>query len=212
MVVIMQIAVINYGMGNLSSIFNALKAVGASPIVVFEAEKLEDVDGIVLPGVGAFSEGMKHLKERGWIERLEVEVIERKKPFLGICLGMQLLATYSMEYGRHDGLNWIPGSVELLKKRSLEIRLPHVGWNDVSLKQGSVLYNGIGDFECFYFVHSFAFQPEESSVVTGTCEYGDEFVASIEKGNIMATQFHPEKSHHAGLAVMRNFIEAVYSC
>lgn len=208
----MPIAIIDYGMGNLRSIYNAFEAINASPVVVHEPKMLEVADGIVLPGVGAFGVGMDHLRDQGWRDRLDLEVIKRKKPFLGICLGMQLIATYSMEHGRHEGLNWISGGVERLEKTSPDIRLPHVGWNDAVIRSGSRLLAGLGQKGCFYFVHSFGVKPDDDNVVSSTCNYGSSFAATIESGNIMATQFHPEKSHHSGLHVLRNFMQLVSTC
>jgi imidazole glycerol-phosphate synthase subunit HisH len=147
----MKVAIIDYGMGNLRSIYNAFKSVNASPVVIQSPELLSSADAIVLPGVGAFGQGMKHLISNRWKEHLEMYVLIHKKPFLGICLGMQLIASYSMEHGWHKGLNWIPGSVELLTKRTKDIRLPHIGWNDVGVKSESKLYKGFDNAGCFYF-------------------------------------------------------------
>ena len=193
-------------MGNQRSIYNGFKAVGADPFIASTPSELKGAEAIVLPGVGAFGVGMQHLNEMGWREVMEKEVLEEKTPFLGICLGMQLLASHSMEHGKHEGLNWIHGSVKRMKLLQPSERLPHMGWNDVKIPEGSRLFDGMGGEGCFYFVHSFAFNLNDSSVLTSTCEHGESFTASVEIGNIMATQFHPEKSHHSGLAVDRKSV------
>ncbi|MDD4957106.1 MAG: imidazole glycerol phosphate synthase subunit HisH [Candidatus Omnitrophica bacterium] len=199
-----SVAVINYGMGNLRSVVNALTFIGAEAYVASHPRELEGADRIVLPGVGAFGDAMERLISGGWIEGLEKEVLSDGKPFMGICLGMQLLAGTSTEHGEHNGLNWIPGKVVRFPEKELVV--PHIGWNDVSFRQEGGLYAGLGDSEAFYFVHSYYYVPDDDSVVTGTCIYGLEYAASLRKDNIVATQFHPEKSHKAGLAILKNFL------
>ncbi len=201
-----RVSIIDYGMGNLKSIANALTAVGADVKVAVSPNDLGAAARIVLPGVGAFGDGMSSLKERGWMEALNEEVMIKKKTFLGVCLGMQLLASASTEHGEHEGFGWISGRVD--KISSAGVRVPHIGWNDVRLVKREGLYSGIDDPQAFYFVHSYVFRPDDPSVVSGVCSYGTDFAASIEKENIYATQFHPEKSHKKGLAVLKNFLEA----
>jgi len=203
----MKVAIIDYGMGNLRSVANAFNRYINSVEIINYPQKLKDADKIVLPGVGAFRDGMKNLKSGNWLDDLEEEVIHKGKPFLGICLGMHLLATKGNEYGLHDGLNWISGIVEQIKCDSQETRVPHIGWSDVQITTKGGIYTGLEINQCFYFLHSYILKPERSDVVSATCKHGIEFAASIEMNNIYATQFHPEKSQRAGLAVIDNFLK-----
>jgi glutamine amidotransferase len=208
-----KIAVIDYGMGNVRSVCNAVEAVGGESLVAMNPSDLEAVDGIILPGVGAFGDGMENLKNRGWDEALSRQVIEGGKPFLGICLGMQLLAERGSEHGSHAGLGWLAGTVERLPGGKPEIRIPHIGWNDLSIDQDSDFFEGVPPNSNYYFVHSYVFEPQDSSIVAAECEYGKRFVAAVRKENIFATQFHPEKSQRAGLTLLRNFLtQAGLSC
>ena len=200
-----KVYIIDYGMGNLKSIANAFTALGADVKVTVSPDELKLAERIVLPGVGAFGDGMHNLREHGWIEALNEEVMVKKKPFLGVCLGMQLLASLSTEHGKHEGFGWIPGEVDRINANN--VRVPHIGWNDVRFVKNGGIYSGMDDAQVFYFVHSYVFKPDDPSVVSGLCSYGGEFTASIEKDNIYATQFHPEKSHKKGLMVLKNFLE-----
>lgn len=203
----MNVAIIDYGMGNLMSVVNAFQALGCIPHCAKVPQDIAAADRIVLPGVGAFSEGMKNLKAGGWVEALYEEVINKKKPFLGICLGMQLLATKGAEYEICDGLGWVKGEVVSMKNNNAQCRVPHIGWNDVLFLNKGGLYSGLLSPQSFYFVHSYIFIPDNRNVVSGVCNYGSEFVASIETSNIFATQFHPEKSHRIGLGLLKRFLE-----
>jgi len=205
----MRIAVIEYGMGNLRSVCNAVEYLGCESVVCGTPSDLGPADAIILPGVGAFPHGMKHLRERGWPEKLEQVVLGEHKPFLGICLGMQLLATVGTEHGECMGLGWIPGRVDRLPADRFGLRLPHIGWNDVDLKGNGALYAGVESPQAFYFVHSYHFIPDDGSVVTGIADYGFGFAASVQMGNVHATQYHPEKSHKVGLVVLRNFLKTI---
>lgn len=202
----MKAAIINYGLGNLRSVANALQAVGHEAIIATEPSMLDAADKLILPGVGAFADGMRGLREGGWIERLERDVRSGGKPLLGLCLGMQLLATTGSEHGTHEGLGWIRGTVDRLPV-SPGLRVPHIGWNDVRFTRPSALYDSAAESAAFYFVHSYVLLPEDPAVVTGVTAYGGDFVASVELDNIHATQFHPEKSQNAGLAVLKRFME-----
>lgn len=200
------VLIIDYGMGNLHSVANAFAALGCEATISNRPEDLHRAKRVVLPGVGAFGDGMHNLQTAGWVEVLEEEVRRGKKPFLGLCLGMQLLATKGLEHGTHEGLNWIPGVVERIQCDDPTIRVPHIGWNDVQFIKKDHLYAGMGDSQVFYFVHSYILRPENPSIVTGMCSYGIEFAASLEAGNVYATQFHPEKSHKAGIKLLMNFL------
>lgn len=199
-------AIIDYTLGNIRSVANALQALGAEPVIAATPEALAGCDRIILPGVGAFGDGMRGLEQNGWIEPLAEEVLTKGKPFLGICLGMQLLAETGTEHGRREGLGWLPGTVERLEPGDARLRVPHIGWNDVVARPDSRLFHGLGDAACFYFVHSFVYIPADPAVMTGTCVHGTAFTAAVERDNIFAVQFHPEKSQKAGLAVLKNFL------
>jgi imidazole glycerol-phosphate synthase subunit HisH len=199
------VAIVDYGFGNLASVQHALEAVGAAADVVSDPAALPRYGRIVLPGVGAFGDGMRLLRERGWVEALHQEVQVEKKPFLGLCLGMQLLATTGLEHGETNGLGWIPGTTVSLRDLAPDVRLPHVGWNDATVVNGSLLFRDVGPSDDFYFVHSYVFVPTDERWVTARCEYGASFAAALEKENVFATQFHPEKSQRAGMKILENF-------
>jgi imidazole glycerol-phosphate synthase subunit HisH len=199
----MDLAIVNYGMGNLLSVRNALESLGATVRVVEQGEQLRDAGAIVLPGVGAFGEAMKQIRARRLEEALRVEVLERRKPFLGICLGLQLVAQRGHELGVHDGLGWVAGEVQRLDVAP-GVRVPHIGWSEVEGR--GTLFKGIPDRTAFYFVHSFHLVAEDPSVIHGKTVYDREFTSALETENIMAVQFHPEKSHKWGLALLSNFI------
>jgi glutamine amidotransferase len=196
-----KIVIIDYNMGNLRSVQKAFEKVGADAVVTNDEKIIQSASKLILPGVGAFKDGMKHLKELDLVDILHKEVIENKKPFLGICLGMQLVASKGLENGETDGLGWIDG--EVLKFDTLDLKVPHVGWNNVTYQKESPLFEGIADESDFYFVHSYHFKSE--SDVVCTTDYGSNFVSSIQKENIFAVQFHPEKSQSVGLRVLENF-------
>lgn len=202
------VLIVDYGMGNLRSVVNAFAAIGCEAVVSNDPADTSGAQRIVLPGVGAFGDAMNNLRATGWLDALEENVRSKGKPFLGLCLGMQLLATIGTEHGTHAGLGWVSGAVERITNDDSSVRIPHIGWNDVEFTQINGLYSGLGKAQTFYFVHSYVLKPVESTVISGICNYGSSFAASIEIDNIFATQFHPEKSQKAGLAVLKNFISA----
>lgn len=192
-----MICVIDYGMGNLRSVSKALEKVGAEVEISSEPKDLERAEKIVLPGVGAFGDGAEELRKRGLFEPLQ-KSLAQGKPFLGICLGMQLLFEESEESPGIKGLGFFSGKVQ--RFQSSTVKIPHMGWNEVKF-----LPSGERDF--FYFVHSYYPVPKEKTIVQGVCEYGsEEFPAVVGKGRIWASQFHPEKSQEAGLKILKNFV------
>lgn len=195
-----MIVIVDYGMGNLRSITKAMEHCGANVEVTRNAEKIEESQALVLPGVGAFKDAIKELSP------LENIIKKYDKPLLGICLGMQLFFTESEEGGLFKGLDLIKGRVVRLPD---EVKIPHMGWNDIEIKGKSRLLKGIKSGEYFYFVHSYFVVPENNETIKATTNYGVEIPAVIEKENIFATQFHPEKSGEAGLKILRNFVEMV---
>lgn len=200
-----SICIIDYGKGNLRSVFNAVEALGASATIINQPREVANHSHLILPGVGAFGEAMVALKEQGWTDALNEHAMVAKKPFLGICLGMQLIADRGTEHGDHQGLGWIPGTVIRLDGNK-DARVPHIGWNDVEIVGKPLVYEGIETGNDFYFVHSYALRPTDEGCVSGWCHHGEKFVASIELENIHATQFHPEKSQKSGLQILKNFI------
>ena len=198
-----MIGVIDYGMGNVRSVLNALEFLGAEAELVADPATAEHDERLVLPGVGAFGAAMERLDERGFTEALP-GLIEAGRPLLGICLGMQLLADTSSEHGEHRGLGLIAGRVDRLEVAPL--RVPHVGWNELRVKRETELLAGLPEEPTFYFVHSFEFRPDDDEAVTATTTYGAEVTAVVEHGHVLGAQFHPEKSEAAGLAMLRNFI------
>jgi|SRR3990167_7953834 len=202
-----KILIIDYGMGNLRSVYNALKFLGAEPLVSDKSQDLHQADAYILPGVGAFGEAMKNLKQINIIDQLSQNVLQDKKTFLGICLGMQLIVEDSEEQGFHKGLGWIKGHVVKFEPKD-HLRFPHVGWNNIDVKKTEPLYRDIQSGTHYYFDHNFHVVCDDENI-SATCKYGNEIVASIEKDNIFATQFHPEKSQVNGLKILRNFLNYV---
>src|SRR3972149_4135385 len=207
-----MIAVIDYDMGNLRSVEKALKHVGADPVVTRNPRKILDASAVVLPGVGAFKECMRNLENYGLIEPL-LRSISSGKPFLGICLGLQLLFEEGEEDGPSKGLGVIKGKVLRFPKgmtsEGRELKIPHMGWNNVKKEKESRLMKGTLDGTFFYFVHSYYASPDDETIVLTTTSYGTDFVSSIEKDNVAACQFHPEKSQKAGLNLLKNFVEGL---
>lgn len=201
-----KIALIDYGSGNIRSIRNALLHIEDFQVdVTSDLNTIDRADCIILPGVGAYPDAMKNLKKKNLIELLSDQVLVKKKPLLGICLGMQLLFASSAEGGRNKGLGWIPGTVERMDLDE-SYRVPHVGWNNLHLKQPSTMFETLGEDKNFYFVHGYhVVCPEE--YVIASFEYGKEFTAAIEYQNIVGMQFHPEKSQQNGMRAIRQFIE-----
>jgi len=207
-----RIVIVDYGMGNIQSIYNAFEVVGEKACIVNDPSELSDAKAIILPGVGAFSDGIKNLQKLGFIDPLEEEVLRKGKPYLGICLGMQFLARESHEHGLHKGFGWIPGAVKKIEPSDPGFKVPHMGWNNVKvLKKDDVLFAGLGENPVFYFVHSYHLEPEEAfgGRVTSTSWHGTTITASVRKDNIFGVQFHPEKSQGAGLKLLENFVALV---
>ncbi|HWK26872.1 MAG TPA: imidazole glycerol phosphate synthase subunit HisH [Solirubrobacter sp.] len=197
-----MIAIADYGMGNRRSVEKALEHVGARSTVTADPAEIRAAAAIILPGVGAFPEAMRHLERSGLGEVL-VERAAAGVPLLGICLGMQLLFESTTEHEGAPGLGILPGTVTRLESP----RLPHIGWNLVTFERPSTLTEGLGDAAAFYHVHSFACRPADPADVVGTSSYGERFVSIVERDNIMASQFHPEKSSRDGLRMLRNFAQ-----
>lgn len=207
----MRVGVIDYGVGNLGSVMRALEELRVTPLLVNRALDIHATDCLILPGVGNFADCARLLNAGGWASALQQEVQGYDRPLLGICVGMQLLADSSTE-GAEDGqatpgLGLIPGRVSHLRALGCKMRVPHVGWNGISRSADAYhLLDGIPDGTDFYFVHSYAFVPQDSANVLATTDYGVPITAAVRRGHVCGTQFHPEKSSRAGFHLLRNFI------
>jgi len=205
-----MIAVIDYGMGNLRSVTKALQKVGGDARIVDSREALSRATKIVLPGVAAFGDAIDRIRAAG-LDRTIADAVRAGTPYLGFCLGLQLLFDISYEYGQHKGLGILPGKVvrfvEPPAGDAERIKIPHIGWNQVRLRGGNCpLLAGVDDGAHFYFDHSYHVVPADESIVATTTEYGGEFVSAVWKNNIFASQFHPEKSQTLGLKILENFV------
>ena len=201
-----KICIIDYGLGNVASIFNAIEYLDRNVKLSRDPEDIKNATHLILPGVGSYKTGMDNLSKYDLVKILNSQVMTKKKPFLGICLGMQLLSTSSTEGGLQKGLNWINGEVTKIISNDKNIKIPHMGWNSVKHRYKSSLFKNIKNSSSFYFVHSYHFVPEDKSIITGTCFHGVEISSSLQKENIFATQFHPEKSHNVGTELLKNFL------
>jgi len=201
-----MIGIVDYGLGNLTSVAGAVAKVGFEPVVSADATVLGDCEKLILPGVGAFGDGMKNLRERGLVGPLTELVTKAGKPILGICLGFQLLARKSKEFGDHEGLGWIDAEVTAMAPADRNLRVPHVGWNELYQCRDCVLFDDVPDGGLFYYVHSYALRPADRGGVVGECDYGGRFAAAVQSGSIFGTQFHPEKSQLHGLTLLKNFL------
>lgn len=205
-----MIAIIDYGVGNLRSVQKAFEKVGHAAVVTSNPKEIDDAKAVVLPGVGAFAKCMANLDEYSLVDII-YKTIEKGKPFLGICLGMQLLFTEGEEFGIHKGLDIIKGRVKRfpdgMKTDDEQLKIPHMGWNNLIIKKSPPILQDIADSSFVYFVHSYYCAPEDKGVIAASAEYGIEFTAMLWKDNIYATQFHPEKSQEIGLKILKRFGE-----
>jgi imidazole glycerol-phosphate synthase subunit HisH len=196
--------ILDYGSGNVASVRNLVEALQFPVVVSNDATDIANASHIILPGVGAFGAAMQKMADRLPLAVLEREVVRDGKPFLGVCVGMQVLATRGHEFGEHRGLGWIPGTVAQLETGGL--RLPHIGWNDVAWHDAHAIADGLEHANDFYFLHSNVFAPADPAAVIAVARYGTEFCAVVRSGNIYGVQFHPEKSQRAGMQLLRNFL------
>lgn len=199
-----MIAIIDYGMGNLFSVEKAFAKLGADVVVSRDAAVIAKADKVVLPGVGAFGDCMKNLAEYGLIDVIK-DFADSGKPFLGICLGLQLMFEGSEETPGVTGLGIFKGMVR--KINAPELKIPHMGWNSLLLGTASSLFKGLPENSYVYFVHSYQAVPEDDQLITAYCEYGEKVTAAVGRGNVQAMQFHPEKSSGTGMKILQNFVE-----
>lgn len=206
----MIVGVLDYGVGNIASVVRAFELLNCSVKRIDRAADVHGSDALVLPGVGSFTECMQILDFGGWSDSIREEALIGQKPVLGICLGMQLLSDSGEEgaaaHSSSLGLGLIPGSVQRLSRLGCKKRLPHVGWNSISIKRDSYLFRGLSDGTDFYFVHSYGFVPKSVDYQVASTPYGIEVCAAVNNRNICGTQFHPEKSSRAGLTLLKNFL------
>ena len=200
-----MIAILNYGLGNLASIKNMFKRIGVEAEITDNHDVIKNATKILLPGVGHFKQGMTNLKEGGFVELLQEEVVVNKKPILGICLGAQLMTKHSEE-GDVDGLGWVDANTVKFDTQKLgRLPVPHMGWSDVAFASDIELWKDVKEDPRFYFVHSYHFSFNNKEDVAATADYGYEFACAFKRGNVYGTQFHPEKSHKFGMKVFENF-------
>jgi len=201
-----MVAIVDYGVGNLFSLCSSLKMIGADAIITSDKTEIENADRIILPGVGAFGDAIKKLRDTG-LDKVVIGEAQKGKDIMGICLGMQLLFEKSYEYGEHNGLGLLKGEIVPMEgSLPKELKIPHIGWNGLHFVKNSHLLSEIKENDCVYFVHSYYAVGNEDSLVA-TAEYGREITAMVQKGNIMGCQFHPEKSGRVGLAILKAFCE-----
>ena len=201
-----MIAIVDYGVGNLFSLNSSLEMIGAESVVTADEAVLRSADKILLPGVGAFEDAARKLRESGLADLIK-ELAAEGKPLLGICLGMQMLFEKSYEYGEHEGLGLIPGSVRPIRDViPADYKIPHIGWNGLHFRQENPLFKYVKEGDCVYFVHSF-YASDCDAFTVATAEYGAELTAAVAKGNVYGCQFHPEKSGNVGLAILKAFAE-----
>jgi glutamine amidotransferase len=201
-----MIAIVDYGMGNVRSLRNAFEYLGVDVMITSDIAEIESSDRIVLPGVGAFGDAINAIRERGLQDILTKQALEVKKPVLGICLGMQLFAQSSSEHGQHSGLGWLNAEVQRLDVQS-PLKVPHIGWNDLDFPPNDWLFKGLRPGHAnFYFVHSYHMICHNYSDLIATTSYGGSVTAVVRSGNLVATQFHPEKSQDNGLKILNNWM------
>lgn len=203
-----MIKIVDYGVGNIQAFMTLFKRIGVAAIRARTPEELEGATRLILPGVGAFDHAMTLLDQSGMRPRLEQMVLEQQVPVMGICVGMQMLASGSDE-GELPGLNWVPGRVKAFANTpaSQSLPMPHMGWNDLKVRPGNKLFTGFEPEPCFYFLHSYYFDAEDKDDVAATAEYGFDFDCIVSRGHIHGVQCHPEKSHHFGAQLLKNFAE-----
>jgi len=200
------VVIVDYGMCNLDSVRRAVEECGGRAIISDGPRDIKAADRIILPGVGAFPDAIRNIKQRGLDEILREQAVEKEIPLLGICLGMQLLASRGWEIQETEGLGLVPGEVRRLEPSGDDTRIPHIGWNEVHPRRDSPLFNGIPAGKDFYFVHSYCLYPENEEDVIGLTPYGQGFVSAVQHGSVFGVQFHPEKSQRVGFQVLKNFL------
>ena len=198
----MKVCILDYGSGNIASVYNIINFLGYECKITNETKHIKSSSHIILPGVGSYAAAMKKLKKAVNLDELEIEIIKKKKPFLGICVGMQILSSFGFEFEESKGLNWIPGVVKKIQNE----KLPHIGWNSINIKNESNLLNNFDPDLDFYFLNSYHFIPDNKENIISTTNYKEDICSIIQKDNIVGVQFHPEKSQKAGQLLLKNFL------
>ncbi len=203
-----MIVVIDYGMGNLRSVFKCLDRMSIAAVISSDADVIREARKLILPGVGHFARGMQNIRELGLLDLLNHKVLIEKTPILGICLGMQLFTRWSEE-GEVEGLGWLDAkTVKFDVSDRYKFKVPHIGWNSLSIEKSNILFSDLNDEDMFYFVHSYHVVSNEAQVILASTEYDYSFHSAVHRENIYGTQFHPEKSHHSGMKILKNFVNA----
>lgn len=200
-----RVCILDYGSGNVKSVYNVVSYLKYDVVISNNPGDIKRATHIILPGVGSFGSAMEKIKALIPLDVLEKEVFNHQKPFLGICVGMQILSEKGFEHGKHQGLGWIKGNVVKLKAGSLP--LPHIGWNAINIKRESPIFKQFADIRDFYFVHSYAFDVSDNTLIISETDYGQSFCSTVQFKNIYGVQFHPEKSQKAGQLLLKNFFE-----
>ena len=203
-----KVAIINYGLGNIRSLFNSLKKIEIDADIIDDPAQIDYFNKVFLPGVGSYKDAIDKLKKLGWEKAIKNFSSNNTKSLFGICVGMQILSTYGYEYGKSNGLNIIEGHVERMDKQGCTLKLPHIGWNNIKIINNNLITENISNESDFYFINSYSFTLMNLNNLTATTEYGIEFPSIINRHNIFGTQFHPEKSSKAGIQILKNFINA----
>jgi imidazole glycerol-phosphate synthase subunit HisH len=203
-----KVAIINYGIGNIRSLYNSLKKIEIEAEIIEDPELIYKFNKVFLPGVGSYKDAVDMIRKIGWEKPIKNFSNDKNKSLFGICVGMQILSTYGYEHGKSNGLNIIEGDVEHMDKQGCNLKLPHIGWNNIKILNDNLITENISNDSNFYFVNSYSYKVIDSERLIATTNYGIEFPSIINIQNIFGTQFHPEKSSKAGIQILKNFINA----
>ena len=203
-----KVAIINYGIGNIRSLYNSLKKIEIEAEIITDPELIYKFNKVFLPGVGSYKDAIQLIKKAGWEKSIKDFSSNKNKKLFGICVGMQVLSTYGYEHGKSDGLDIIEGDVEHMYKQGCNLKLPHIGWNSIKILNKNLITENLSNDSDFYFVNSYSYKIVNSDQLIATTKYGIEFPSIITKDNVFGTQFHPEKSSNAGMQILKNFIDA----
>ena len=203
-----KVAIINYGIGNIRSLYNSLKKIEVEAEIITDPDTINQFDKVFLPGVGSYKDAIEKIKNIGWDKAIKNFSSNQNKSLFGICVGMQILSTCGYEYGKSNGLNIIKGEVLRMNKLGCDLKLPHIGWNNIKILNQNLITENLNNEANFYFVNSYSFKIDNSKELIATTSYGIEFPTIINKQNVFGTQFHPEKSSKAGMQILKNFINA----
>ena len=203
-----KVAIINYGIGNIRSLYNSLKKLNVEVEIILNPELIFKFNKVFLPGVGSYKDAIQLIKKIGWEKTIKDFSSNKNNKLFGICVGMQILSTYGYEHGKSDGLDIIKGDVEHMYNQGCHLKLPHIGWNSIKILNKNLITENLPNDSDFYFVNSYSFKIVNSDQLIATTKYGIEFPSIINKDNVFGTQFHPEKSSNAGMQILKNFINA----